>query len=109
MNEEFEKFGFFESSEIEEICTNHIENEKDPYTEEQVLHIIKWIEETRLQETLLDMVLDGMLDIVFTEEGEENEILFTSSEWIKKELGLEDEPEGTLIQNFLNIEFGEKE
>lgn len=67
------------------ILERHIGDGNDPYTEDQVLKIIRWIEETSVNSLLLDMILDGEIDIIFDEEIAtkkdlgDNDLLFTLS------------------------------
>lgn len=102
-NEEFDSEGLFSYEELENICINHIKNSDEEYTEDQANKIIQWIEETRMNETLLKLVLEGKLDVVFDPDklaecgSDENGLLFTMTKWTK------DNTEGDLIEMF-NLE-----
>jgi len=77
--------------EVEGICKRHIEEGHDPYTEDQFHKIYQWMEETRFNDVILQMVLDGKLDIVFDEEkleelDDENGLLFALTQQAKDEV-----------------------
>jgi len=67
-NEDEERPALFEIEEIENICKTHIEEGHDPYTEVEVEKIIRWIEEIRIGEVLLNLVVDGKIDVIFDYE-----------------------------------------
>jgi len=54
--------------EIAGVCQRHIEEGNIPYTEEQALKIMKWMEETKLNTILLNLLLDGKIDVIYDEE-----------------------------------------
>jgi len=95
--------------EMTRICQWHIDNDNEPYTEDEFERIIAWVQETRLNETLLGLLLKGKIDVIFDEEklkeshkaaglsdedydGLGEDLLFTMTKWTRDELEMSDDP-----------------
>ena len=110
--EQIKDDGLLKFEEMRGICERHIANGHDPYNEEEFEKIVKWAEETIMNNSILGLVLDGTLDVIFDEEklnelGEDG-LLFSLSPEAKKELENSDH-QVDATGGFLNLDFGEKE
>ena len=64
----FGPMGFFTSDEVDGIRNRHIEEGHKPYSDKEFGQIVRWMEEVSINQILLNMVLDGGIDIVFDSE-----------------------------------------
>ena len=110
-DEDFRDDGLIKFEELKGICERHIENGNDPYTEDEFRQIVQWAEETIMNNSILGLVLDGTLDVIFDPDqikqlGEDG-LLFALSPDAKKEIENREDilPPG----GFVNLDFGEKE
>ena len=101
--------GLVTFTELKSICEQHIKNGNDPYNEDEFGMIVEWVEETRMNETMLKMVLDGMLDVIFNPDApnEDGEILFTLSSEAKNRLEEAQGDQPNIIK-FMNLNFDEE-
>lgn len=107
--------GLVKFGELKGICERHIENGNKPYNEDEFNQIVNWFEETRMNQSMLNMVLEGTLDIVFDEDkleeiGEEG-LLFTLSKEAKEKMEKSEREIEVELENpgFLDLNFGEDE
>jgi hypothetical protein len=106
--------GMIKFGELKGICERHIENGRPAFSEDEFNQIVRWFEETRMNQSMLTMVLEGTLDIVFDEDKlddiEEDGLLFTLSNKAKAQLDEENESKDIDLTNggFLDLDF-EKE
>jgi len=116
---EEEDLGLLKFSELRDICEQHIENGNPAYNEEEFLKIVRWLEETKINNILLGLILDGKIDIIFDPEkiaeanvDEKDGLLFTMSNSARaemEELGLFQEDEEEETSSFFNLKFDDKE
>ena len=109
--------GLIKFGELKGICERHIENGNEPFNEDEFNQIVRWFEETRMNQSMLTMVLEGTLDIVFDEEKldeiEEEGLLFTLSKDARAKLDKEKLDIGLDIDlttgGFLDLNFDDEE
>ena len=104
-------------AEMASICQRHIDNDNSPYTDKEFTKIMSWVQETCLNQTLLNLVLKGKIDVVFDLEKMERvlgkkeadelsilgkDLLFTMTKWTRDELGLPDDPSEPFDKEKLN-------
>ncbi len=92
--------------EVEGICKRHIEEGNGPYSEDEFTMLYKWMEESRFNEVILNMVLEGKLDVVIKDD----ELAFALTKSAQAEveaMGIKPEPNPNSRSLLGNIKFSE--
>lgn len=110
-----EDFGLINSSEIESVVENHLLNEQPPYTEEELTKVVMWMEETRMNGILLNLILEGKIDVTFNPEklaeammDDRDGLLFTMTKRARDEMENSDDVPDYDPKPFFDLKFGDK-
>jgi len=98
-HEDNEDLEFVTFEELKGIAERHIENGHDKYTDVEFEEIIKWVQDVRLNEILLNLVMEGELDLSYDIDRPDDGILF-SGKSVDKEI--------KKSNTILNLDFGEE-